>query len=143
MYVLDSNVIVAGLFSRRGASFWLLERAMSGQLAFGVSVALALEYEDVLLRPKNLLISWASAREIDAVLDALLAAAKLVQPIRFQQRPTLPDPGDDMVLECALQAQAEAIITTNIRDFASVPAKFGVRVMLPGELVAQLRRQGS
>ncbi len=143
MYVLDSNVIVAGLYSRRGASFWLLERAISGQLAFGISVALALEYEDVLFRQKSLVTSWASVAEIDAVLNALLAAAKLVQPIRFRQRPALPDPGDDMGLECALQAQAKAIVTTNVRDFAMAEASYRLRVIKPGELVAQLRSEGS
>ena len=143
MYVLDSNVIVSGLFSRRGASFWLLERAISGQLAFAISVALALEYEDVLFRPKSLVLSWAEADQIDAVLDALLAGAKLVQPIRFRQRPALPDPSDDLVLECALQAQASAIVTTNVRDFSSVEAAYGLNVMKPGDLVAKLRREGS
>jgi putative PIN family toxin of toxin-antitoxin system len=142
MYVLDTNVIVSGMFSRRGASVWLLERAINGQLPFAVSVALALEYEDVLLRPGNLALSWASADQLDTVLDALLAAAKLVQPIRFRQRPALRDPGDDLVLECALQAQAEAIVTTNIRDFASVEATFGLKVLKPGEVVAKLRKEG-
>ncbi len=143
MYVLDSNVIVSGLYSRRGASFWLLERAMDGRLAFAVSVALALEYEDVLTRPESLARSWATPDQIDAVLDALLAAAKLVQPIRFRQRPALRDPGDDLVLECALQAQADAIVTTNVRDFSAVETIYGVKVMRPGELVAELRRTGS
>jgi putative PIN family toxin of toxin-antitoxin system len=143
MYVLDSNVIVSGLFSRRGASFWLLERAISGQLAFAISVALALEYEDVLFRQDSLVRSWAETDQIDAVLDALLAGAKLVQPIRFRQRPALPDPGDDLVLECALQAQASAIVTTNVRDFSSVEAAYGLNVMKPGDLVAKLRREGS
>jgi putative PIN family toxin of toxin-antitoxin system len=141
MIVLDSNVIVAGLYSRRGASFWLLDHAISGQLEFAVSVALALEYEDVLFRSESLARSWAKADQIDAVLDALLAAAKLVQPIRFRQRPALPDPGDDLVLECALQAQATAIVTTNIRDFSTVEPTFGLKVMKPGDLVAQLRRE--
>lgn len=141
MHVLDSNVIVSGLYSRRGASFWLLDRALNGRLDFAVSVALALEYEDVLFRPESLARSWATADQIDAVLDALLAAAKLVQPIRFRQRPALPDPGDDLVLECALQAQASAIVTTNVRDFSTVEATFGVKVIKPGDLVAQLRRE--
>lgn len=143
MYVLDTNVIVSGLYSRRGASFWLLDRALTGQLEIAVSVALALEYEDVLFRQESLVRSWATADQIDAVLDALLATAKLVQPIRFQQRPTLADPGDDLVLECAMQAQADAIVTANIRDFASVERIYGVRVTRPGDLVAKLRSEGS
>jgi putative PIN family toxin of toxin-antitoxin system len=143
MYVLDTNVIVSGLYSRRGASFWLLDRALTGQLEIAVSVALALEYEDVLFRQESLVRSWATADQIDAVLDALLATAKLVQPIRFQQRPALADPGDDLVLECAMQAQADAIVTANIRDFASVERIYGVRVTRPGDLVAKLRSEGS
>lgn len=143
MYVLDTNVIVSGLYSRRGASFWLLDRALTGQLEIAVSVALALEYEDVLFRQESLVRSWATADQIDAVLDALLATAKLVQPIRFQQRPALADPGGDLVLECAMQAQADAIVTANIRDFASVERIYGVRVTRPGDLVAKLRSEGS
>ena len=143
MYVLDTNVIVSGLYSRRGASFWLLDRALTGQLEIAVSVALALEYEDVLFRQESMVRSCATADQIDAVLDALLATAKLVQPILFQQRPALADPGDDIVLECAMQAQADAIVTANIRDFASVERIYGVRVTRPGDLVAKLRSEGS
>ena len=66
MIVLDTNVLVAGLFSRRGASFWLLERAINGSLPISVSVALALEYEDVLLKPASLALSWASAEHVFA-----------------------------------------------------------------------------
>jgi hypothetical protein len=51
-------------------------------------------------------------------LDAILVQAVLVQPIRVRRRPALPDPGDDLVLECALDANVDAIITMNVRDFA-------------------------
>ena len=138
MFVLDSNVLVAGLFSRRGASFWLLERAIDGRLPVAVSVALALEYEDVLFRKDIRVQSWASLEEIDAVLDALLAEAKLVQPIRSKLRPALPDAGDDMVLECAVEAGASAIVTMNTRDFLAAAA-FGIEVVKPGALVAALK----
>ncbi len=74
------------------------------------------------------------------VLDALLARALLVAPIRFRQRPVLDDPGDDMVLECAVEAGAEAIVTMNLRDFAPAP-RFGIAVLRPGEAVADVRRK--
>jgi putative PIN family toxin of toxin-antitoxin system len=140
MFVLDSNVLVAGLFSRRGASFKLLERAIDGRLPVAVSVALALEYEDVLFRKDIRIQSWASAEEIDAVLNAILAAAKLVQPIRSKLRPALPDAGDDMVLECAVEAGASAIVTMNTRDFLAAAA-FGIDVVKPGALVAALKEK--
>lgn len=141
MFVLDTNVLVAGLFSRRGASFWLLERAVDGGLPIAVSVAMALEYEDVLLRPAMLAQGWASAEQISTVLDAILAHAVLVQPIRVRRRPALPDPGDDLVLECALEAHADAIITMNVRDFAGASENYGLRILKPGDLVAELRKE--
>ena len=141
MFVLDTNVLVAGLFSRRGASFWLRDRALDGRLPIAVSVAMALEYEDVLLRPDMLARGWASAEQISTVLDAILAQAVLVQPIRVRRRPALPDPGDDLVLECALEAHADAIITTNVRDFTGASENYGLRVLKPGDLVAELRKE--
>ena len=51
------------------------------------------------------------------------------------------DPGDDLVLECALEARADAIVTMNLRDFAGVTDTFGVRILKPGELVAELRKE--
>jgi putative PIN family toxin of toxin-antitoxin system len=141
MFVLDTNVLVAGLFSRQGASFWLLERVVDGRLPIAISVALALEYEDVLLRPAMLAQGWASAEQVSAVLDALLAQAALVQPISLRRRPALPDPGDDLVLECALEANADAIVTMNARDFAGVSERYGLRLLKPGDLVAELRKE--
>ena len=79
--------------------------------------------------------------QISAVLDALLAQALLVQPIRIRRRPALTDPGDDLVIECALEARADAIVTMNVRDFAAAVETFGLRVLKPGDLVAELRKE--
>src|SRR5947209_5957695 len=48
--VMDTNVLVAGLRSRRGASFRLLQLLGTGRFEIAISVALVLEYEDVLMR---------------------------------------------------------------------------------------------
>lgn len=141
MYVLDTNVLVAALVSRRGASHWLLDRALEGRLDIAISVALALEYEDVLSRAHLKELSWATTRQIDQVLDGLLACAKLIAPIQFKLRPILRDPGDDLVLECAVQARASAIVTVNLRDFASVKNMYDIAIVKPGDLVAELRRK--
>ena len=141
MFVLDTNILVAALYSRNGASNWLLERTIAGHIPVAVSVALALEYEAVLMRDETRQASNLGVADIDTVLDALLARALLVEPIRFRQRPALADPDDDMLLECAIEANASAIVTMNTRDFAGA-RQYGVNVLRPGELVAELRRKG-
>lgn len=139
MVVLDTNILVAALWSRTGGSYRILTGALRGEIPFAVSVALALEYEDVLKRTQMREASWASLAELDVLLDALLGCAKLVTPITLRGRPFLKDADDDMVLECAIQAQANAIITMNIRDFAPVRRAFGIDVLMPGAFLASLR----
>jgi len=141
MFVLDTNILVAALQSRNGASFRLIERALEGRLRYAVSVALALEYEAVLLREGLRINSWASAHELDILLDALLAGANRIMPIRTRLRPTLADPGDEMVLECAVQAGADVIVTMNIRDFMAGSQLFRIDIMRPGEALARIEKE--
>lgn len=140
MFVLDTNILVAALWSRNGASWRLLDLALRGQLSVAVSVALALEYEAVLTRAQMREASWATIADLNAVLDAYLAAATLVMPVRTRLRPALNDPNDDMVLECAVQAGADAIVTMNTRDFAAA-AIYRVEAILPGAALARWRKE--
>lgn len=139
MYVLDTNILVAALWSRSGASFRIVELALDGALAYAVSVALALEYEAVLKRAAMREASWASEAELEIVFDALIARAQRIMPIRTKLRPALADPADDMVLECAVQAGADAIVTMNLRDFRPALALYRVEAITPGELLARLK----
>jgi predicted nucleic acid-binding protein len=47
---IDTNVMVAGLRSRRGSAFRLLTLVGTGRFEVHLSVPLVLEYEEVLLR---------------------------------------------------------------------------------------------
>ena len=98
--VLDTNVLVASLRSKRGASHRILESVGSGQWQLNISVALALEYEDVMKRPD--LLPGFSEADVDGFLDYLFSASNLV-PFARRHRPSLPDPDDDRILEVALQ----------------------------------------
>lgn len=140
MYALDTNILVAALWSRSGASYRIIESALGGRLSYAVSVALVLEYEAVLNRTAMREASWASKEELDVVLDALIGQAQRIMPIRTRLRPTLADPSDDMVLECAVQAGADAIVTMNVRDFAPARELYRVDVIKPGELFLRLER---
>jgi putative PIN family toxin of toxin-antitoxin system len=141
MVVLDTNILVAALWSGNGASYRLVELVLQKRLPIAISVALALEYEAVLSRATMREASWATAGELDQLLDAVLAAATLIMPIRTQLRPTLADPDDEMVLECAVQAGASAIVTMNTNDFANAIARYRIETLKPGEALARWREQ--
>jgi putative PIN family toxin of toxin-antitoxin system len=138
MVVIDTNILVAALWSKTGASHRILTMALHREIEIAVSVALALEYEDVLTRTKMREASWASLNELDDLLDALLGVATRVAPITINIRPKLTDADDDMVLECAIQSRAQAIVTMNVRDFSVVEKQFGIDVMQPGIFLASL-----
>ncbi|MBI4517405.1 MAG: putative toxin-antitoxin system toxin component, PIN family [Deltaproteobacteria bacterium] len=130
--VLDTNVVVSGLRSQRGAAFRLLSLVGSGRFEHCMSVALAFEYADAVTRP------GAGIRlrrpVIEDILDYLCASARKVK-IHFLWRPTLADPKDDMVLEVAVCGGCEAIVTYNIRDFRGCGA-FGVRAIRPQKFLS-------
>ena len=139
MLVFDTNIWVAALLSRDGASFQLLVNATEGKLRYALSVALALEYEDVLKREAIRNLSWASESQLTKVLDLLMAQAVTVMPIRTKLRPTLKDANDDMVLECAVQSGAEMIVTMNAKDFYPATAIYRIAVETPGECLNRLK----
>lgn len=127
--VLDTNILVAATRNRLGPSFALVQAVRGRQVQMCCSPALFLEYEDVLKREPQLLTSGLALRDVDAILAEL---AGLVQPVRthYQWKPQLRDPADEMVLEAAVNAPAQAIVTYNLRDLA--PARrFGVEVLNP------------
>lgn len=138
VYVLDTNILVAALWSRSGASFRIIRHALDGTLPYAVSVALALEYEAVLHRAALRQASWASREQLDIVLDAIIGGARQMMPIRTRLRPTLRDPSDDMVLECAVQSGADAIVTMKVRDFVAARSLYRIDVLKPGGLLARL-----
>lgn len=136
--VLDTNVIVAAFRSRSGASNLLLRFVDQGLVTPLCSTALFLEYEAVLSRPQTREATGHSLEDVALVMSALAAVSQGVD-ISFRTRPMLSDVADEMVLEAALNGEAEAIVTHNVRDFRAA-AKLGVTVATPGEIVRRLNR---
>jgi putative PIN family toxin of toxin-antitoxin system len=132
--VLDTNVLVAGLRSRRGASFALLSLVESGRVAIHLSVPLVLEYEEVLLRPESAIPL--SRSDVGELLDSLCAGAGHHE-IYFLWRPYLKDPRDDLVLELAVKVGCRFIVTYNQRDFVGCE-RFGVEAIRPRDLLRRI-----
>jgi putative PIN family toxin of toxin-antitoxin system len=127
--VLDTNVLVAALRSRRGASFRVVEAIGTGRYNLAVSVPLVLEYEDTMLRHRGSI----SVEAIRDIVDYVCSVAKR-QEIFYLRRPLLRDPKDDMVAELAVAAGADAIVTHNLRDFGELK-NFGIRVHRPRDFL--------
>jgi len=132
--VIDTNVLVAALRSRRGASYKLVSLIPSDKFSIVISVPLIFEYEAVLCRGE--LADAITEQDINDFIDYLCDAA-IHQKVFFLWRPFLPDPADDLVLEVAVAAGCNSIITFNKRDFRGID-KFGLRVLSPKELLIEI-----
>ncbi len=131
--VLDTNVLVAALRSKRGSAHRLLLLLDDGLYTPNLSVPLFVEYESVTKREG--LLTGLSNEDIDAVLDYLLSKSR-IREIFYLWRPVLKDPKDDLVLELAVESRSEFIITFNKRDFRGCE-RFGIRALNPKEFLIE------
>jgi predicted nucleic acid-binding protein len=126
--VVDTNVLFEGLTKQGGASGLIIDAWLAGLIVVCVSSTLTYEYVDVLAAER-----WTT---LQPVLVKLLSIAQYTS-IYFSWRPTSPDPGDDLAIDCAMNAGA-IVITSNIKDFRSARESLGLRVMTPVEFVNML-----
>lgn len=137
--VLDTSVVAAGFRSRNGAGHIILGWIADRLLVPLLTPALFLEYEDVLKRPEQLRASRLTVSQVDQRLAALASAAESVN-VHYVWRPQLPDPGDELVFEAAVNGRADALVTYNVRDFVGAASRFGLRVARPVEVIEERTR---
>jgi predicted nucleic acid-binding protein len=113
--------------------------ARRGAITMLANVGLALEYEATCRLAEHRLAAGFDQNQVDVFIDAILA---MVEPVEthYLWRPQLRDAADEFVLEAAVNGQAVAIVTFNVRDFGIAPAKFGIDVLKPGDLLRRVRR---
>ncbi len=102
-----------------------------------LSVALALEYEAKCMLAEHRLASGLSLAEATIFVDGLIALAEPVQSY-YRWRPQLHDPGDELVLEAAVNARASVIVTFNEKDLRDAKRSFGIAVIRPGEALRRI-----
>ena len=131
--MLDTNILVSAIRSRRGASFRVIDEIGRSRFEIVVSVPLVVEYEAALLehRPAHV-----SPRDVAVVLDYVCAEAH-EQEIYYLWRPLLRDPKDDMVLEVAVAGRCDTIVTYNVSDFAGAQ-QFGLRIVRPFDFLRDI-----
>ena len=131
MIVLDTSVIISALYSRNGQSNKLFFHCLDGNVEYAISPLLLWEYIGKVEEKIDAKVLSISKRAANTLLKRLMEQSVLVhQPVT--DRPILPDPADDKVLECAISSNAEYIVTFNISDFPkSILKGYSVRAVLP------------
>ena len=132
--VLDTNVLVAAIRSSRGASYRVLQLVGDARWKMNLSPGLLFEYEEI-ARPLAKEF-WPQPERLDDLLDYWVAIANRPK-ISYVWRPILRDADDDMVLELAIAARADCIVTHNVRDFTGAE-RFAVAVLTPAEFLRKL-----
>ena len=136
--VFDTNILVAAVRSRQGASFALIGSIPAAEFQLCLSVGLYVEWQAVLTRDENL----PPDRTSDDALGFLryLASEAHLQEIHFLWRPFLPDADDDMILELAFAAGCRYIVTHNVKDFQG-SEELGVTAITPRHFLNLIRSQ--
>ena len=129
--VIDTNIFISALKNDTGASFYLLNRIGKNEFETNVSVPLIVEYEAVASRflgKTNL-----TSSDLFDILDYICSVSNKHE-INYLWRPFLRDPKDDFVLELAVKAKSQYIITFNKKDFQNI-SKFGITALTPYEFL--------
>jgi predicted nucleic acid-binding protein len=135
--VLDTNVIVAAFRSRQGASFQLFSMLGKGWFDAAISAPLAFEYEAALRVNASAL--GLTPADAEAIVDYLCGVCARHE-VFFLWRPSLRDPGDEFILELAVEARCDAIVTHNVKHFDGAK-QFGIRILTPAQFLKKVNSE--
>lgn len=132
----DANVIIAGSMSRRGASRALLTLAEAGMFRLIVSRQVIDEVE------RNLRDKLPEVLPLAAEILSHAAVEVVANPLpeTFVHWVDHIEEKDAPILEAALQAKVDYLVTLNSRDFTpQVAARTGLQIVSPAELIEAIR----
>lgn len=134
LLIVDTNVLVAGLLTRRADSptARLLDSMLDGSLLYLLSPALLAEYRAVLLMPRIASAHGLAETEVDALLTEITANAIWREPQAAAV--TAPD-ADDTHLWALLACEANAVLLTGDALLLQNPPD-GRVVIRPGDYYA-------
>lgn len=129
--VLDTNVILSAILFG-GKPRRVLEAASSGQIKMCISETLLSELEGVLRREKFGL----DTRVVQAIVTELRATAEQVRPTT-RVSVLSDDPSDNDVLDCALEAKADYIVSGD-RHLLALGRCASVLILSPDDFLKRL-----
>lgn len=132
--VIDTNVWIAAFRSRRGVCAKLAGLVGSGLFEMHISQPLVMEYEEKLLGHRE--ATGQSAEDVARLIRAICRIG-IPQEIYYLWRGHTRDPEDAHVLELAIAADCDCIVTYNKKDFPEAP-RFGLDVLTALEFLKRI-----
>ena len=129
--VLDSNVIISGLLFE-GHPSQILKLILQGSLVCFISIPILDEVRDVLQRPKFKL----SSEQVLTLVEELHEVCELVT-LNLSLEAVEDDPDDNRILECALAAEVNVIISGD-SDLINLKQWDKIRILTPAEFIREL-----
>ena len=135
--VLDTNVYVSGTILSHGTPFEILEAWRRQAYVLITSEAIIAEIVRVLHYPRIRDRYAVSEQDVVRLVESLRADA-LVIPGDYEVSGISPDPDDDKFLACALEAQADCIVTGD-PDLLDLGCYQGIDILKSREFWERLR----
>ncbi len=130
--VFDTNVVASASFWR-GAPFDCLAAWAQGRCEAVVSPALLAEYHEIL---EELRLDYPDRAPVEWV-TALTEATTLVFPTDRASGATA-DPDDEMILECALAAEADYIVSGDKKHLLALRQFRGIPIISPADFLRRM-----
>jgi putative PIN family toxin of toxin-antitoxin system len=112
LIVLDTNVLVSGMLSRKGPPGKILDLIMSNQIQVAYDDRILGEYEEVLARPELRL----DTNKVITTVDHIEISGKLIEPKTIATK-GYSDPDDIMFAEVFITSNADTLVTGNLRHY--------------------------
>ena len=129
----DTNIYISG-FEFGGLPRYFIDLAATGEFRLDISEAILAEIVQV-LRVK---FQW-NADELQAVEEDIRSYAKLVSPTQTLDV-IKTDPSDNRIIECAVAAKSDFIVSGDVRHVLPVGSYEGIRIVTLAGFLELLKR---
>lgn len=135
--VVDTNVLVSGFISPFSYPREIEKRWRKGELVLVISREIVEEIDRVLHLPRIQIKYNLTESDIQAFLLTLTHKAEYVAG-KLVLEGVAPDPGDDKIISCAVESQADFIVTGD-KALQQPGEHQGIRIINAGEFIRLLQ----
>ncbi len=136
--VFDSTVLVSAFLAKAGVSAKLLHKAKDGRFAICLAEEILEEVQRALLQYQKIRKRYHYTDQgVIQFVQNLRTVSHIITELPFVEI-VKSDPNDDMVIACALKAQAEYIVTRD-NDLLSLENYEDIKIVTPENFMGILR----